>query len=171
MTSKKSSVKHGSHGKVANNKPFWYEPHTGRFFDKKVEVPKDKPSIEYWDSILEFQVYHQLLKVVSCDRIQRQQSIPILIARCPFPAWNWNIDFVVDGIFLIEAKGRWLLQSDQHRKNFVQTLRVLQETNPRAFDSLILVDKTKWVIPGTKLEITSLSSLVNTLQEKMKGKL
>lgn len=168
MTFKKLSASHGKNTKPMCNKPFWRDITTGRIFDKKSDVPLNSNTVEHWDSILEFQCYQALLEIVPAKSIERQKSILILPPKPPFPAWNWNVDFVIDGFFLVEAKGQWLLKDEGRKKSFLHTLRILQEVNPDRFKYLTLVDRTAWSITGTKLQVIAMKDLKYTLQAKMR---
>jgi hypothetical protein len=166
-------MKHGEGSKKLNkklfyNKPFWHDAITGIFYDEKPDLLEDKANIEYWDSDLEFKVYQKLLTVFSYEQIKRQHIVKILPKKFPFSAWTWCCDFIIDKLYLVEAKGEWLNKDEPRKKEFVHALRVLMENDPKTFARLTIVDRSSWKIGGTNINVVSLSNLNDVIQSKMK---
>lgn len=172
-TSKKSSQKHGRNGKYSkpiNNIAFWYDSITNRYFYKKNEIPNDiKDRLTYWDSILEFKVWQEILEVVPSSIVRRQVNIELLPKVGGFPAWGWMIDFWIDcnPPILVEAKGQWILKSEAERKCFIHTLRLLHQQNESLFNRLLLVGDSTWQIPSTALIVWDAKLLPKKLIELM----
>ncbi len=144
------------------NTPFWVHKETGMFFYARKELPADAPSLEYWDSVLEYRVYQKLLDFLKPCQISRQVNILILPAKEPFKKWVWNVDFVVTCnsiIIPIEVKGQWLLADAVRRKSFCQTLQVLQREDESLFNKLLIIGDSDWRIPSTNLVVFSLSKV------------
>jgi hypothetical protein len=151
--------------KTIENRAFWYDPETSESFHTK---PKDKKSLEYWDSILEFKVYELLLKEFPRENIKRQQEIIIWEKSALFPKLSWVIDFKIfnadDKPLYVEAKGRWLLKHPD-RNDFWKTLKILQMFFPEIFNRLIIVGEgSTWLIPRTKLSVYPYKNLSNLIK-------
>lgn len=148
------------------SKHFWYDPTTGQSFDKKIDAPKNA---EYWDSVLEFQVYEKLLTVFKREKIKRQVRLTLFEKTSIFPAWTWDIDFYIERTsypILVEAKGRWL-SSNPESKVFWHTLKMLQTQSPELFNNLIVVGNgDKWLVPNTKIFVYPLNCLTTLVKEK-----
>lgn len=149
--------------KTIDNKPFWYNPRTCESYAKK---PESLTNLEHWDSILEFNVYEQLLKEFPLENIKRQHEIILLEKNALFPKWSWVIDFKLFGAdnkpIFIEAKGKWLINHPD-ASMFAKTLRMLQIISPEIFNRLLIVgDGCVWQIPKTKLFVYPHKN-VNTL--------
>jgi hypothetical protein len=146
-----------------SNKPFWIDSETGQTFHSKKDIPDDAPKLDYWDSVLEYRVYQELLSVIPAEQISRQVIIPILCKNPPFPQWNWCVDFVLHLgkiSIIVEAKGKWILGKDEHCKSFIQTLRMFKVEYPELFNNLIIVGDSRWTLPGTMIWVTDIKDLL-----------
>ncbi|MDZ8054871.1 MAG: hypothetical protein RMX68_009050 [Aulosira sp. ZfuVER01] len=66
-----------------------------------------------------------------------------------------------DSKFRTAAKPVEIYFDDElHSKNFMQTLRMLEQLQPELFAGLILVSDTTWLIPGTTLRVIRLDDLI-----------
>lgn len=152
-----------------DNIPFWFDAQTKIRYLSKSEVPtylKNSPRIEYWDSILEFKVYLELLKHFSKEQIIRQHNIVLLPGNKLFKTWTWNIDFFINipEPIYVEAKGRWIIN---HPKldSFWHTLRVCQECKPSIFKRLLLIGKDEtWLIPKTSIVVNPINNIPELLK-------
>lgn len=151
-----------------DNTPFWFDSQTKIRYLSKSEIPnylKDSPRIEYWDSVLEFKVYMELLKHFTKAQIIRQCNIVLFPANELFKAWTWNIDFFIDipiPIY-VEAKGKWIIN---HPKldSFWHTLKVCEVFKPEIFKNLLLVGKDEeWTIPKTKIIVHPIKNIRSCL--------
>lgn len=147
-----------SYNKKFSNSPFWYDPIMGQSYQVKNDVPIfQKDRVEYWDSVLEFNVYEKLTGIFPIGSIHRQQVLSILPKNEFFPKWTWKIDFIVDCSpkepIYIEAKGAWLCSSPES-KIFWRMLRTLEIIQPKVFQRLIIVGNiARWYIPSTKIVV------------------
>lgn len=149
--------------KPIDNLSFWYDPQYGERYFLKANVPKDRlHKCEYWDSVLEFKVYNELLNLFPQKEIERQHCINILPAKHPFKKWSWDIDFKVthgNSTLYIEAKGKWLLDN-LSKEGFAKTLRMIEMMYPDIWNNLHIVGSDysgSWLIPGTLIKVKPIS--------------
>lgn len=151
-----------------DNIPFWFDTQTKIRYLSKTEIPiylKDSPRIEYWDSVLEFKVYTQLLKHFTKAQIVRQHNIVLFPRNELFKAWTWNIDFFINipKPIYIEAKGRWIIN---HPKldSFWHTLKVCEVFKPEIFKNLLLIGREEeWTIPKTSIIVHPIKNINSCL--------
>lgn len=154
--------------KPIDNICFWYDPVLGKQYTSKKDIPTPyMQRCEYWDSLLEFRLHEELLKIYPASQVIRQYTIQIMPKLEPFKAWTWCVDFKIDlpiPIY-IEAKGKWLIEALK-AEGFWKTLRVLQQVHPDIWSSLIFVGSNKdeeWYIPQSTIRVHPMHQLTNLL--------
>lgn len=164
-----STLNKAKYQKPIDNLSFWFDPKLGKRYYLKKDVPVTRISqCEYWDSLLEFKVYNELLNLFPQKAIERQHVINVLPAKPPFKKWTWDIDFkVTEGkdVYYIEAKGKWLLDN-LAKEGFCKTLRILELFHPEIFSNLYIIGSSysgEWCIPGTTIKVQPLSKIKEVL--------
>jgi hypothetical protein len=156
--------------KPIDNICFYYDPITSTRYEKKKDVPIECLSrCEYWDSILEFRVYEELLKIYPSNEIKRQCTIELMPKLEPFKAWTWCIDFKINSPspIYIEAKGKWLIESLKS-EGFCKNLRMIQKSFPDVWNRLFFIGSDKdgsWHLPYTNIQVYPIRELKHLLQE------
>jgi hypothetical protein len=150
--------------KPIDNFCFYYDPILSTQYEKKKDVPPaNLHRCEYWDSLLEFKLYEELLKRYAPEQIKRQYIIRLMPKHEPFKEWTWSVDFKLDlpVPIYIEAKGKWLIESLK-AEGFWKTLRVLQNTQLEVWDRLVFVGSDKdgtWHIPQSTIQVRPMREL------------
>lgn len=97
-----------------------------------------------FDSILEYNVYQLIRKVVKADCISIHKPIPIWDATPNHPKFDWCVDFTINlpqGNLYIEAKG--ISTAD-----FIYRLRALDYVNPELLNRIMFVTQLKRKVVG-----------------------
>ncbi len=155
--------------KPIDNICFWYDPILGKQYLNKRDVPDaHMPRCEYWDSLLEFRLYEELLKIYPASQVIKQHIIQIMPRQAPFKAWNWCIDFKIDlpSPIYIEAKGKWLIDSLK-AEGFWKNLRAVQALHPQIWNKLVFIGSNKddeWYIPQSTIKVHPMHQLKGVLK-------
>lgn len=146
-----------------NAKPFWFNSRTGQSIPAGTTLTAtQKKDLEYFDSVLEFQIYGKLCRKYNPSFVRRQHQILVLPENDYFPELTWKVDFTVftpQGLLLFEGKGRWILHDNFALGDFRKLLRMLQLIHPDYFNYLQIVSEEAWRLPGTNLNAIALKDL------------
>lgn len=168
-------MKHGQstrkNYKPIDNICFWFDAVTGTQYLLKQDVPKSVlQRCEYWDSLLEFRLYEELLKIYEPKLVVRQHLITIMPKEKPFKAWTWNIDFKINTPtpIYIEAKGKWIIDS-MKAEGFWKNLRAVQHFHPKIWEQLLFIGSNKddeWHLPQSLIRVHPMRELKELLNAK-----
>ena len=114
-----------------------------------------------FDSLFEADVYSYLLSVIPKSRILTHESIKLLDASDDFNELRWKCDFTVlspdySNRIYVEAKG---LKTD----SFLLLLRLIRESRPEIFSSLLLVMGHSGVKYGKSMKSLNITQMMRIL--------
>jgi len=115
------------------------------FVNQCLENPATNPKdCIIFDSILEYNVYLQIIRVVKPEFVTIHHPLLIWTASKRYHDFTWCCDFAIrlpKGVIFVEAKG---MVTDE----FKHRLRALDKFTPEVFDRLLIVNQLKKKICG-----------------------